>query len=354
MNAPAAAGRRAENRHNRSHQPPILTDVHLQSRLSCYKCIPVSVAACQTCYKSRMQLMPQHTDYRTVIVSGPTASGKSSLAMRIAAETGGVIVNADALQVYSCWRVLTARPSHLDEEAAEHFLYGHVDQRQNYSVGLWLDDVREALRKAAERLPIVVGGTGMYISALLSGIAPIPPVPAGIRARGAELERSGGIGALTASLEAKDPETLASIDSRNPARVRRAWEVLHGTGRGLASWQTERCAPVVDPESSLRLLFEADKDWLAARIDRRARWMVANGALEECAALLEDWDPTLPYSRALGADAIIAHLRGQVSLDEAVLRISASTRQYAKRQRTWFRSRMAGWQKVDSAAPCLG
>ncbi len=278
---------------------------------------------------------------RPVLIAGPTASGKSALALEIAGRQGGVIVNADALQVFANWRVLTARPGPDEEAFAPHRLYGHVPGDAAYSVGHWLRDA--ALILKGEARPIIVGGTGLYFAALTEGLAEIPPVPAEIRERAAARLAAEGAAALLAELDAA---TLARIDRANPVRVQRAWEVQAATGRGLASWQDETPAPLLPLAAAQPLLIEADRDWLAARIDRRFDAMVANGALEEARRNLGTWDPALPSSKAIGARELIDHLRGNRDLKDAVADAKTATRQYAKRQRTWFRSRMRGWAAI--------
>lgn len=275
---------------------------------------------------------------RPVLIAGPTASGKSELAVRIAEAQGGVIVNADALQVWDCWRVLTARPAAADEARAPHRLYGHVARGAPWSVGHWLRAVAPILA-GAER-PIIVGGTGLYLSALTGGLAEIPPVPAEVRAEADAILAAEGVQALLAGLDAA---TAARIDRLNPARVQRAWEVLRATGRGLADWQAETGPPLLPPEAATAIVLDAGRDWLAARIDRRFEAMVAQGALDEVRAVLADWTPAAPWARAIGAAELVAHLRGKITLVEAVARGQAASRQYAKRQRSWFRGRMRHW-----------
>jgi tRNA dimethylallyltransferase len=274
-----------------------------------------------------------------VLIAGPTASGKSALAMEIAARDGRVVVNADALQVYGCWRVLSARPSVADEAALPHALYGHVGRREACSVGHWLRDVAGLL----DRPVVIVGGTGLYFSALTGGLAEVPPVPAEVRAAGDAL-RAGDFAAMVAAL---DPATAARIDLRNPARVQRAWEVLQATGRGLADWQAGTGAPLLPLAGVEALVLRPGVDWLNARIGARFRAMIAGGALDEVrAAVAEGWDAALPSSQAIGAAELVAHLRGETGLDAAIAAAELATRQYAKRQRTWFRSRMKAWREI--------
>lgn len=288
-----------------------------------------------------MPELPDIPPDRPVLIAGPTASGKSGLALRIAQADGGVIVNADALQVYDGWRILSARPSEEEMRRAPHRLYGHVDYRQAYSAGRWLRDVAAVLSEGAR--PIIVGGTGLYFMALTEGLADIPPTPTDVRAEADARLAASGLAALLGDL---DPATLARIDTENPARVQRAWEVQRATGRGLAAWHATTPAPLLPLNQTCALLLDADRDWLNARIDRRFDAMIAAGALDEARAMQADWDPARLSSRAIGAAELIAHLSGRLSLDAAVAQAKLATRKYAKRQRTWFRSRMSGWHPL--------
>jgi len=282
---------------------------------------------------------------RPVLIAGPTASGKSALARAIAGARGGMIVNADALQVYGCWRVLTARPTPAEEAALPHRLYGHVAAGEIYSVGAWLRDLRAVLVAGPGMRPIVVGGTGLYFAALTEGLAEIPPVPAGVRAEA----RALGAAALRADLARVDPQSFARIDTRNPVRVQRAWEVWRATGRGLADWQADTPPPLMPLGTVQPLLLDLPAEALARRIARRFRAMLAGGALDEVRArLAAGWDPSLPSSQAIGARELVAHLRGECTLDEAETAAVTATRQYAKRQRSWFRARMGGWRRVPA------
>ena len=278
---------------------------------------------------------------RPVLIAGPTASGKSDLALAIARAQGGVVVNADALQVWSCWRVLSARPSARDEAAAPHALYGHVRPGRDYSVGHWLREVAALLDSGVR--PIIVGGTGLYLSALTEGLAEIPPTPPGLRALANRRRAAEGAAGLLAEL---DPATAARIDRRNPARIQRAWEVLAATGRGLAAWQDDTPPPLLPLPRCTALLIEAERDWLAERIDRRFDRMLEEGALDEVRAVLPIWDGTAPWARAIGAPELVAHLRGDLPMAAARAAAQAASRQYAKRQRTWFRARMGRWHKI--------
>jgi tRNA dimethylallyltransferase len=277
-------------------------------------------------------------DGRPILIAGPTASGKSALALELAERLGGVVINADASQVYACWRVLTARPGPDDLARAPHRLYGHVACATSHSVGDWLREAAAAIAEAGRcgLRPIVVGGTGLYFSALTAGLAAIPPIPPEIRARA----RAMAPDALRAGL---DPETAARIDLRNPVRLERAWEVLAATGRGLAQWQAETGPPVLPPDAAVRIVLEVDKPLLNRRIADRFDLMLEHGALDEVRAF-RDW--AKPSAQVLGAKSLRSFLAGEVDLEEARRKAVVATQQFAKRQRTWFRSRMADWRRI--------
>jgi len=276
-----------------------------------------------------------------VLIAGPTASGKSALALQIADAQGGVIVNADALQVYENWRVLSARPSAADEAQASHALYGHVSRTQDYSVGHWLKDVTPFLQ--GDQRPIIVGGTGLYFTALTEGLADIPATPPELREATNARVAEEGFEALRDELDA---ETLSRIDIQNPMRVQRAWEVMSATGKPIWHWQDQTPPPLLPLSDCAAFVMDADKEWLNERIARRFDLMLEEGALDEAQANLLDWTPDLPSSKAIGAPELIAYLQGDLSLEEARELATIATRQYAKRQRTWFRSRMKTWQKI--------
>ncbi len=277
-----------------------------------------------------------------VLIAGPTAAGKSMLALEIADTSGGVIVNADALQVFDGWRILTARPDDHDLGLAEHLLYGHVPFNRDYSVGRWLRDVAQILDKSPDR-PIIVGGTGLYFKALTEGLANIPATPPEIRARADQLLADQGLNALIIGL---DPATLARIDRQNPVRVQRAWEVQQATGRSLSDWQDMTPPPLLGLEQCTPIVLNAERDWLNARIDRRFDLMLKGGALEEARAMEPHWNPAHLSAKAIGAPQLIAHIRGEITLDHARDAVRIASQQYAKRQRTWFRARMGGWHPL--------
>jgi tRNA dimethylallyltransferase len=290
------------------------------------------------------------TEPRPVVIAGPTASGKSAVALALAERDGGCIINADALQVYDCWRVLTARPDGRDLARAPHRLYGHVScATARYSVGAWLRDVEAAIddaRRAGLR-PIIVGGTGLYLTSLTAGLADIPAIPPEVRARSQRMLEAGEASLMLATLEREDPATVRSIDIRNPMRVQRAWEVLAATGRGLASWHgTAHPAPL--PEDAIvRAVVSVETPLLNNRIQSRFHKMIEHGALDEVRGFLRaggDWRH--PAAAAIGARELAGYLGGELDLDAAVAAAIAQTRRFAKRQRTWFRNKMPGWPRI--------
>lgn len=280
------------------------------------------------------------TPDKPVLIAGPTAAGKSALALHIARHQGGVIVNADALQVFDGWRILTARPDDADLAQATHALYGHVRFDADYSVGHWLRDVTPWLTGAQR--PIIVGGTGLNFNALTQGLAGIPATPEALRMQANTLSLDN----LLAEL---DPDTTARIDTRNRMRVQRAWEVLHSTGRSLADWQDSTPPPLLPAAKAICINLNEPKDWLNDRIARRFDMMLDQGALEEARAMLPHWNLAHLSSRAIGAPELIAHLQGRLTLGAARDAAIVASRQYAKRQRTWFRARHRDWHQIDIA-----
>lgn len=280
---------------------------------------------------------------RPILLSGPTASGKSALALEVAEAQGRAVVNADALQVYDGWRILTARPGDDDLAQVPHRLYGHVDYRSTYSVGDWLRDLEPLLRH--HPAPVIVGGTGLYFQALLNGLADIPGTDPQVRAQATQRLQTAGLGVLVAEL---DSATRDRIDLANPMRVQRAWEVLQQTGRGLASWQDDTGPPLVSRATAQCFILNPPKDILNARIDLRFDKMLDSGAWEETQAMDADWDPDRQSSRAIGARELIDALRGVMPVSEAISAAKQSTRQYAKRQRTWIRSKMSNWTALPT------
>lgn len=275
---------------------------------------------------------------RPVLIAGPTASGKSAFALAIAAAQGGRVINADALQVYSDWSILTARPSVEDIQSVPHALYGHVAGDAPYSVGDWLRDLAPHLTGPR---PIIVGGTGLYLSTLTEGLADIPATSIEIRRTADARLATEGPAALLAEL---DPITAARIDRQNPVRIQRAWEVQKTTGRGLATWQDETGPPLLPTTEAHTLVLHADRDWLSDRIAQRFDAMLSAGVLDEARRNRPGWHPDRPSAKAIGAAELMAHLDGAMDLQNLHDRVTVLTRQYAKRQRSWFRARMKHWQ----------
>lgn len=279
---------------------------------------------------------------KPILIYGPTASGKSGLALQIAQAQGGVIVNADALQIYQGWPILTAQPSADDLAQATHHLYDHLPFDAPYSVGDWLRDVAPYLTGPR---PIIVGGTGLYFTALTEGLAEIPPTPAPIRAKADTIPLPDLIADL-------DAATAGGIDLNNRARVQRAWEVQCATGRSIRDWQAATPPPLLALEDCTALALMPDVEWLNARIEQRFDMMIQAGALEEARAMALVWDPSAPSSKAIGATEMMQLLRDEITADSAREAIIIATRRYAKRQRTWLRSRMKRWHQI--ALPDMG
>ncbi len=286
---------------------------------------------------------------RIVLIAGPTASGKSALALKLAEELGGAVVNADSMQVYRELRVLTARPSAEDEARAPHFLYGHVAGHEGYSAGRFATEASAAIRETWTRglLPIVVGGTGLYFRALTEGLSPIPAIDPAIRTHWrAEAVRLGPP-ALHAELERRDPAMAGRLSPSDPQRVTRALEVLDSTGRSLADWQATPGRPAIDAARATKLVLLPERAELHRRADARFDAMMATGALGEVEGLMaEGLDPGLPVMRALGVRPLMQLVRGEVRRAAAVEQGKAETRQYIKRQETWLNSNMIAWNAI--------
>jgi tRNA dimethylallyltransferase len=281
-----------------------------------------------------------------VLIAGPTASGKSALALALAAKLNGAIVNADSMQVYRDLRIITARPTPEEEARVPHLLYGHVDAGENYSVGRWCRDVGHALAEIGRqgRVPILVGGTGLYFKALTSGLAAVPPIPAEIRSDVRARLQSEGAAALHAELARLDPVTAQRLMVNDRSRICRALEVVLATGRSLSDWHKEGMPALVDPARAAKLFLTCERKELVARIEARFAAMLDAGALEEVMELSQrKLDPLLPAMKAHGVPWLIRHLNGEISLDEAAAGAVMDTRRYAKRQLTWFRNQMKDW-----------
>lgn len=264
-----------------------------------------------------------------MLIAGPTASGKSAVALEVARRTGGGIINADSMQVYSDLRILTARPSPADEGAAEHLLYGHVDGSEHYSAARWVEDATLAINglRDQRRLPIIVGGTGLYFTALTEGLSTVPPIAPEVRDYWRERGRREPPAALHVELAQRDPHMAAQLRPSDPQRIVRALEVIDGTGRSLASFHGSGGKGILDAGQCARVVLDVDSEVLRERIDRRFEDMMTFGALEEAKRLLlRDLDPILPIMKAHGLPWLAAHLRGDMALADAVTRGQGDTR----------------------------
>ncbi len=288
-----------------------------------------------------------------ILIAGPTASGKSRLALALAQRLGGTVVNADSMQVYSVLDVLTARPSQDDVARAPHALYGHVEPSRAYSTGAWMRDVAALAASGAlgDSRPIFVGGTGLYFRALEDGMSTMPDVPDAIRRRWRGALAEEGAQALHAVLTEKDPRAAATLRSGDSQRIVRALEVLEASGRSILDWQSDRSGAQIDRDSAQFFVIEPERLELIARIDRRFDAMVDSGALEEVKALAAlDLDPRLPAMKAIGVRELQAALAGDLPVVEAIERAKIATRQYAKRQSTWFRNQFGPhWRRLPGS-----
>jgi len=290
-----------------------------------------------------------------ILIAGPTASGKSALALELAKKRGAAIVNADSMQVYRDLRIITARPTPDEEKRVPHRLYGHVDAAENYSVGRWFGEAAAALTQTISRgqPAIMVGGTGLYFSTLTRGIAAVPPIPAEIRREVRGRLDAEGVTALHAELRQRDPAAAARLKPGDRARITRALEVVLATGRSLMQWHEDNMPARVDLLGAVKIFLMPNRDELGLRIDARFDAMMAAGALEEVRALaVRNLDPNLPAMKAHGVPWLIRHLRGEVAMAEAVAQAKRDTRRYTKRQATWFRNQLPqfAWVEPQHAA----
>ncbi|MCQ1572047.1 tRNA (adenosine(37)-N6)-dimethylallyltransferase MiaA [Neorhizobium galegae] len=289
-------------------------------------------------------------NFDAILITGPTASGKSALALRLARETNGVVINADSMQVYDTLRVLTARPAEDEMDGVPHLLYGHVPATRAYSTGEWLRDVAALLPELARegRLPVFVGGTGLYFKALTGGLSDMPEISQEIRCEVRLRLKEEGPEALHAELSARDAAVAASLEPKDGQRIVRALEVLAETGRSIAEFQGRQGPMVIDPSRAKKLVVLPDRKLLHERIDRRFETMLESGAVDEVRALLAlDPAPDLPVMKAIGVAQIAEILESRMSREEVIERGSALTRQYAKRQMTWFRNQMdESWERL--------
>ena len=284
----------------------------------------------------------QISSERPVLIAGQTASGKSQLALQIAEKRDSVIINADAIQVFENWRILTARPSTAEESKVKHELYGHIPAEVEYSVGHWLGEVKKILSSCSG--PIIVGGTGLYFSALTNGLVNIPEVPEKIRSEANIRVKTEGFKSLINEI---DPETIKLIDKNNPMRVQRAWEVMKATGRGLVSWHNQTPEPTLSLKNCEAILLDCDAPTVNKRITNRFDQMLDNGLIDEALKNFSTWNEKNPSSKAIGAKELMAFLNDDISMEQLKEEVVVATRQYAKRQRTWFRSKMKSWKKLN-------
>jgi len=285
--------------------------------------------------------------FDAVLIAGPTASGKSAAALALAEHIGGAIINADSMQVYAEAPILTAQPDAAAQARAPHLLYGHVPAREVYSVGRWADEVRAALAQVQSlgKVPVFVGGTGMYFMALEEGLATIPPIPDDVRAAARALLIEVGVGELHARLSRRDPATAAGLRPTDPQRTLRAFEVIEATGRPLVEWQQQPAEPLLKGLRLARILLDPERQQLRAAIAVRFETMLDQGLNE--ARALEGLDPALPAAKLLGLRPLQALARGEMARDAAILEAVTATRQFAKRQMTWFRGRMPHYLRYD-------
>ena len=287
------------------------------------------------------ELILSLNEARPILIAGATASGKSALAIKIAKKLGGVIINADAMQVYEGWKILTARPTKQDQRNVSHLLYGHVDNKEAYSVGDWLRQVTPLLD--GNHRPIIDGGTGIYFRALTEGLANIPKIPEEYKKKSSELIQNGKMLDMVADF---DEATRSKIDLQNPVRVARAWEVLQATGKSIVSWQADTPPPILNINKCDAILMHSGTHWLNERIKIRFEAMLDNGVLEEITENSQSWDPQLQSSQAIGATQLIEYNLGRISIEKATELAVIASRQYAKRQKTWFRKRMENWRTI--------
>jgi tRNA dimethylallyltransferase len=314
--------------------------------------------ACGILIRVKTHYVNPVSEPKIILIAGPTASGKSALALALAEKLGGAIINADSMQVYRDLRIITARPTPEEEARVLHRLYGHVDAAENFSVGRWCTEVADVLAatQCESRAAIVVGGTGLYFKALTQGLAAVPPIPAQIRNEVRGRLASDGVEALHAELTRRDPATAARLMPGDRARVTRALEVILATGRSLLLWHEANMPARVDAALAAKVFLMPDRDELLRRIDARFDAMMAAGALDEVRALAErHLDANLPAMKAHGVPWLIRHLNGEIGLGEAIEGGKRDTRRYTKRQATWFRNQLPdfAWAAPEHALAAI-
>ncbi|HEY1746152.1 MAG TPA: tRNA (adenosine(37)-N6)-dimethylallyltransferase MiaA [Xanthobacteraceae bacterium] len=296
--------------------------------------------------------------FAVILLAGPTASGKSAVALELAEKLGGTIINADSMQVYRDLRLITARPTVEEERRSPHRLYGHVDAAENYSVGAWRGEAVRQLAAAEResRAAIVVGGTGLYFNALTRGLAAMPPVPKHVRDEVRARLKAEGAAALHDELARLDVAAASRLNRGDGTRVSRALEVMLATGRSILDWQEGTKPSGTDSLSAVKIFLSVDRDQLARRIDARFDAMMEAGAMEEVRALMaRNLDPSLPAMKAHGVPWLVRQLKGEVTLADAVEGAKRDTRQYTKRQATWFRNQLPefAWAEPETALDAI-
>ncbi|GAB5458693.1 MAG: tRNA (adenosine(37)-N6)-dimethylallyltransferase MiaA [Henriciella sp.] len=286
-----------------------------------------------------------------ILIHGPTASGKSALSIALAKRVNGEVINADSMQVYADLRVISARPTPEEMEGVPHHLFGHVPASERYSTGRWLREISALINDVQRRgkVPIIIGGTGMYHMALVQGLSEIPPVPDDARMEVAAITRSGGAEALRMKLEKLDPDTAARFGKGDRQRLARALEVFLATGQSISSFQDNRSRPILGAGEWLGVALTPPRARLYARIDKRFEGMLMEGAMEEARHLLaQDLDPELPAMKAHGIPWLLAYLRQEINAEIAANNAKRDTRRYAKRQFTWIGRQFPFWPRIPS------
>ena len=288
---------------------------------------------------------------KPILLTGCTASGKSHLAKKLATLTPSLIINADALQVYKCWKIISARPSQQDMNDFNHALYGHIDCHDNYDVASWLDELKVQLDYAKVRglKPIIVGGTGLYFTLLTRGISEIPSISVDTRDKSNELMQNDPK-QLLSDLEQFDFQTFSSIDRNNLSRIQRAWEVLHETGKGITYWQSKVLPPILPINDIIPLILMSDSNELSVNIKNRFKTMIDQGVVDEVRAALKTSKVSIkskPAFRAIGVNEIKQFIDNKMDFDDLQKSVIIKTRQYAKRQRTWFRNKFMSWKRIE-------
>ena len=288
---------------------------------------------------------------KPILLTGCTASGKSHLAKKLATLTPSLIINADALQVYKCWKIISARPSQQDMNDFNHALYGHIDCNDNYDVASWLDELKIQLDYAKVRglKPIIVGGTGLYFTLLTRGISEIPSISVDTRDKSNELMQNDPK-QLLSDLEQFDFQTFSSIDRNNLSRIQRAWEVLHETGKGITYWQSKVLPPILPINDIIPLILKSDINKLAVNIKNRFKKMIDQGVVDEVRDAFKNTKVSIkskPAFRAIGVNEIKQFIDNKMDFDDLQKSVIIKTRQYAKRQRTWFRNKFMSWKRIE-------